>query len=111
MVSEVVLFPCIIRTKKYLLVFNLRKKVINIWDDMRVSKRENFHFWVNCHFEEQDVMQRLETYSRQNTRICCINEESHRININVLIGHFLCVVYSTSLYERIINPLIVYLGH
>ncbi len=62
-----------------------------------------FSFWVNYSFEEQHVMQRLETYSTQNTRMCWINEESHRIktyNINVLKGHFFVCV----------NLLIIYLG-
>ncbi len=46
----------------------------------------------------KNVMQRLETYSRQNAQMGWINEESHRIktyNINVLKGHFFCVVYVT----------------
>ncbi len=73
-----------------------------------------FRFWVNCHFEEQDVMLRLETYSRQNTRMCWINEESHRnksFNINILKSHVLCVFYSVSLSKRIIHLFIVYVGH
>ncbi len=52
--------PLALYRLKYFIVFIWRKKVINIWDDMRVSKWwENLNFWVNYSFEQQDVMQRL----------------------------------------------------
>ncbi len=47
------------------------KKVKYIWDCMRVNKRwENLHFWLEYPFNEPDVMQRPEIYSRQNIRAC-----------------------------------------
>ncbi len=34
-------------------VFNIRKKRIDVWNDMRLSKwLHNFHFWVNYSFKE-----------------------------------------------------------
>ncbi len=34
-------------------VFNIRKKLIKVWNDMRVSKWwQNFHFWVNYPFNQ-----------------------------------------------------------
>ncbi len=31
-------------------VFNIRKKLKQVWNDMRVSRWQNFHFWMNCPF-------------------------------------------------------------
>ncbi len=33
-------------------VFNIKKRLIQVWNDMRVSKWwQNFHFWVNYSFK------------------------------------------------------------
>ncbi len=37
-------------------VFNIRRKVIQVWNDMRVSRWwRNFHFWVNYSFKHSSL--------------------------------------------------------
>ncbi len=46
-------------------VFNIRKKFIQVWNNMMVSKWQNCHFWVNYFFNSQQ-MQRS-TLNTKNT--------------------------------------------
>ncbi len=41
-------------------IFSVQQnKVIQVWNNMRVSKYDSFHFWVNCLFKANKIMKSM----------------------------------------------------